>query len=150
MVVALITALAATLQGRPCPMSLPWLILTFFLSRILSPPPTITKGSCETKFDLVTFLLTTSRWLPMALKFQISERDFQGPGREHAFLPSTSDPQLHRLCQLLLSLQFSASHHLLQEDRLSPLSLRIPRPVLAPKTPQLSLSLHICVFCCRL
>ena len=36
MAVALVIALAATLQSRPHPMSLPWLILTFLLSRILS------------------------------------------------------------------------------------------------------------------
>ena len=36
MAVALVIALAATLQSRPRPMSLPWLILTFLLSRILS------------------------------------------------------------------------------------------------------------------
>lgn len=40
-------------------LSLPWLILTLFLSTILSLFPLPSKGSCETKYDQTTSLLKT-------------------------------------------------------------------------------------------
>ena len=142
-VLALIAVLAATLRSQPCTLVSALMLL---LSGILSLLQLPSNGSYKTKSDPVTWLLKTSRWLPITLKvnFRFLNMAYHVlHDLDRTLLPSLhSNPHLRWLYPLLLSLQLSARHHLPWEDRLSP-----PEPENSPSSPcpttlPLTLSLH--------
>lgn len=100
----------------------------------LVPPPITIKGILGNRFDQVTPLLKTSWRLPITLtiNFQFLNMAYKVlHDLARTLLPSPHlKPSPTLVGPALLSLQLSARHRLLWEDRLSLPGLRTPRPLL--------------------